>query len=604
MRFPPCLSQKIHKSRSESRAAICSNSAATPHSDQQQRAAGPLLLGGLLGLGLLAGCAGSPSGQNSGQGTGIEIKLLVGSAMDDFCQQAAAQFNQKQPKLATGQAFFVSCQAQGSGDVVDTLVNLAGQVKAGTLTKDAPQLPTLVSVDGEIYHSQLIARMDQLFPGQNYIPGITDAPLLANSPMVFMARADLAKGLSQVDDLFKRLVTAKTHRDLDPSSPALPIHYVQTAPTRSNSGLQTLVAQFASVSGQRPEQLTVADISRFAPQVQKIQSLVTRYGISTASLANAMVKNGPFWASIGSVYESSVIAANSGLAAGQPRYQAVYPQSTFSSNMRAILPQAPWVSAEEKAAAEQVIEYLRSPAAQAIATQIGLRPGVPGVALGPKFTPEFGVDPQAKYDSYRPPQPQVVTAMLKSWEDFAKKPSQVVIVVDTSGSMAGAKLANVQTTLEAYLNSLGPKDQVALMRFSSDVGTPVLVDSSPAGRDRGLQFITGLDARGNTHLYDATLAARNWLRQNLRENAINAVLVLTDGEDTGSRIELNQLGAELQKSGFNSDQRIAFFTVGYGQEGEFDPQALKQIADLNGGYYSKGDPATIGKLMANLQLEF
>lgn len=558
----------------------------------------------LLGLALLLGCKNTPENSANSSSQGIEIKLLVGSALGDFCQQAAVQFNQQQPKLDNGQAFYISCQALGSGDVVDTLVNLASQVKAGSLDKDAPQLPTLVSVDGEIYHSQLIARMEQLFAGQNYIPAITDAPLLASSPMVFMARSDLAVGLSKVDDLFKLLVTAKTHRDLDPASPPLPIHFVQTAPTRSNSGLQTLVAQFASVSGQRPEQLTVDDIRRFAPQVQKIQSHVTRYGISTSSLANAMVKNGPFWASIGSVYESSVIAANSSLAPGQPRYQAVYPKATFSSNMRAILPQAPWVSAEEKAAGEQVIEYLRSPAAQAIATNLGLRPGVPGVALGAKFTPEFGVNPEAKYDSYRPPQPAVVTAMLQSWEEFAKKPSLVVIVVDTSGSMAGEKLANVQNTLQAYLSSLGPKDQVALMRFSSDIGAPVLVDGSPAGRDRGLQFISSLNAQGNTHLYDATLAARNWLQQNLRDGAINAVLVLTDGEDAGSRIELSQLGAELQKSGFNSDQRIAFFTVGYGQEGEFDPQALKQIAELNGGYYSKGDPATIERLMTNLQLEF
>jgi Ca-activated chloride channel family protein len=80
--------------------------------------------------------------------------------------------------------------------------------------------------------------------------------------------------------------------------------------------------------------------------------------------------------------------------------------------------------------------------------------------------------------------------------------------------------------------------------------------------------------------------------------------VLTDGEDTGSSITLDGLSTELQKSGFNSDQRIAFFTVGYGKDGEFDPAALKKIADLNGGYYSKGEPETIAKLMADLQVEF
>ena len=30
--------------------------------------------------------------------------------------------------------------------------------------------------------------------------------------------------------------------------------------------------------------------------------------------------------------------------------------------------------------------------------------------------------------------------------------------------------------------------------------------------------------------------------------------------------------------------------MGYGKEGEFNPDALKKIADFNGGYYSQGNP--------------
>lgn len=119
-----------------------------------------------------------------------------------------------------------------------------------------------------------------------------------------------------------------------------------------------------------------------------------------------------------------------------------------------------------------------------------------------------------------------------------------------------------------------------------------------------MQFISGLQVDGGTKLYDAAINARNWLQQNLRKNAINAVLILTDGEDTESQISLEQLGEELQSSGFSSDQRIALFTVGYGNEGEFNPDALKKIAQLNGGYYSKGDPESISRLMADLQVEF
>ena len=257
----------------------------------------------------------------------------------------------------------------------------------------------------------------------------------------------------------------------------------------------------------------------------------------------------------------------------------------------------------ENAAAQKVIEYLRSPFAQKIATELGLRPGIPGVPLGSKFTPGFGVDPKAKYDSLRPPKPEVVEAMLKSWQEFAKKPSQVVVVVDSSGSMTGNKLPAVQNTLRNYIQRLGAKEQIVLIDFDSEIRPPVVVDGTPQGRDRGMQFIASLQVDGGTKLYDAALYARNWLASNLRKDAINAVVILTDGEDSESRIGYDQLREELGKSNFN-DQRLAFFTVGYGEEGEFNSAVLEHISKLNGGYYRKGDPATISTLMADLQVEF
>lgn len=559
-------------------------------------------LSGVLGIVLLVAC----DGQESTNLSGFPVKVLVGSALHDFCDQAAQTYNQQQPKLDNGKPFHMECEALGSGDVVTKVTTLAQQFKSGALPADSPDFPTILSVDGEIYQSQLIYQMNQLFPGQRYIPEITDSPLLANSPMVFMAQPDVAAGLRKLPDPFKSLVNATTHKDMESSSPPLTVHYVQTAPTRSNSGLQTLVAQYASVSGKRPEELTIADVNKYQKQIQQIQKKVTRYGISTNSLAEAIAQNGLFWASMGSVYESSVIGVNSQLQSGQTRYEAVYPKATFSSNMRAIVPIAPWVNADEKAAAEKVIAFLRSPKTQQIATNLGLRPGIPGIPLSPKFTTGYGVTPQPTYDSYRPPNPEVVNAMLQSWQEVTKKPSQVVLVVDTSGSMKGDKLIAVQNSLKIYIDNLGPKEKVVLLRFSSDIGKPVLIDGTPSGKEKGLAFVSSLQAQGETHLYDASLYGRNWLQQNLSPDAINAVVILTDGKDVGSQITLSQLGENLKKTGFQSEDapRIAFFTIGYGGEGEFDPKALKTIADLNGGYYSKGDPTTIDRVLSNLQVEF
>lgn len=546
----------------------------------------------------------SSSSSSSSSGPTLNVKLTVGSALGDVCKKALDQFNQKRVALKDGTVVQGSCDSVGSGDLVNKMRSLADQLKSGTLKADAEDFPTLFALDGDIYLSQLVFEMDQRFPGQNYIPTATDSPLVATSPMVFMAQEDLAEGVSKVPDVFKMLGTATDHRALDPNAPAIPVTYVHTAPTRSNSGLQTLVAQFASVSGKRPEELTLDDVKANESNVAAIQSKVTRYGSSTNGLAKSMVSNGAFWASIGSVYESSVIVANSNLNPGQKKFRAIYPPATFSSNMRLVTANGPWISGPEKEAAKLITDYLVSPEAQTVVTELGLRPGSPGVPLGSKFSADFGVQAQPQYDSYRPPKPEVVEAMLKAWQDNAKKPSQVVLVVDSSGSMEGDKLPAVQNTLQTYLSRVGPKEKVALIDFDSDVREAVVLEGPADVPSKGMQFIAGLKADGQTHLYDAALAARNWLQANYRKGAINAVLILTDGDDSGSSISLDQLGEELKKTGFGTDLRIAYFTVGYGTEGEFNPDALKKIAELNGGYYRKGDSQTIGSLMMDLQTEF
>ncbi|MEM9510965.1 MAG: extracellular solute-binding protein [Cyanobacteria bacterium P01_E01_bin.35] len=552
---------------------------------------------------MFSGCAERINQPGAGN-QGFEVKFLVGSDLAQFCQQAATRLNQTRPKIDSGENYYLSCEAKGSGDVVQDVLNLAQQLKSGNIPAEAADFPTLLAVDGEIYQSQLVYQMDKLFPGQEYIPNITDSPLIAFSPMVFMTTEQLAPGLEQSKNPYLTLATTENHQQLDPNAPAIPLSYVHTAPTRSNSGLQTLVSQFAAVARKQPEDLTLADVTKYQEQVKQIQSKITRYGKSTGNLALSMTENGVFWASVGSVYESLVIVANSQSGNNQTKYQAVYPPATFGSNMRAMLANAPWIRNEEQEAAQDIIEYLRSPETQAIAADLGLRPGVPGVALGGKFSALYGVQPQPKYDSYRPPQPEVVEAMLNSWQTYAKKSSQVVVLIDTSGSMQGTKLATIKSTLLNYIQNLGEKEQITLIAFDSQIDPPVTIKGNQAGKDKGIEFISQLKAGGGTRLYDSSLYARDWLMQNFRNDAINAVLVLTDGEDSGSQINLDQLSQRLRESNFESGESIAFFTVGYGREGEFNPQALQAIAELNGGYYRQGNPQTISNLMADLQVEF
>ena len=532
----------------------------------------------------------------------LELEMLVGSALKGFCQEAAKAIAQAPPRLSDRTPVLLRCRAAGSGDVVSEMESHARGVLQGGQPPDDPRIPTLVSVDGEIYHDLLRHRLQRLAPTRELIPSPADAPALASSPMVFMTTPALSRGLDRPDP-FSALARSSDHRQLDPAGPSQPIRFVHTAPTRSNSGLQTVVAMVAEVAGKRPEALTLADVQAHGAQVAAIQRHVTRYGSSTDELARAMQRNGPFWASVGSVYESSVVAVNASRQGGQELLQAVYPRATYASTMRAILPEAPWVSPQEKQAALLIIERLQRADVQRLAADQGLRPANPAVPPS-RVTAAYGADPGAVYDSLRAPEPQVVEAIITLWRNQAKKPSRVALVVDSSGSMKGEKLPAAQRSLQAYLGQIGPRDIVGLFDFDNQLRPPVVVrgggqDGEPAGR-----FIASLQAEGGTVLYDAIRQGRDWLRSTRRPGEILAVVVLTDGQDNGSRLSLEALGGELRRSGFASDERIGVFTMGYGNAGDFDADVLRRIAESNGGDFTTGTADSIRRRMEDLQMAF
>jgi Ca-activated chloride channel family protein len=214
-----------------------------------------------------------------------------------------------------------------------------------------------------------------------------------------------------------------------------------------------------------------------------------------------------------------------------------------------------------------------------------------------------GADPAATYDSLRAPRPEVVEAIIRQWRELVKKPSRVALVVDSSGSMAGDKLPAAQRSLQAYLNQIGPRDVVGLIEFDSMVRPPVVLRGGPAGAPGSAALIARLEADGGTRLHDAVLAGRDWLRRTRQPGEIQAVVVLTDGVDSGSQLSLGGLQEQLRRSGFEGDERIGVFTIGYGG-GDYNADALRQIAEANGGEFVEGTVDSIRRRMEALQLAF
>lgn len=129
-----------------------------------------------------------------------------------------------------------------------------------------------------------------------------------------------------------------------------------------------------------------------------------------------------------------------------------------------------------------------------------------------------------------------VTASAHALEDEAAPTTsrrRVALVIDTSGSMAGAPLEAARAAANAYLAAVPTDVEVALVAFA---GTTQ--DAVPPTRDRAqvAAALSRLQASGGTSLYDAVIAASKVLGTEGQRR----ILVLSDGEDSSSAASLDQ----------------------------------------------------------------
>lgn len=88
-------------------------------------------------------------------------------------------------------------------------------------------------------------------------------------------------------------------------------------------------------------------------------------------------------------------------------------------------------------------------------------------------------------------------------------PRDLVLVLDTSGSMAGEKIAQAKQALAYALASLKPDDRFALVQFATVVGTfrDGLCAASPENLKLAREWVDRLDAAGGTNIADALQSA-------------------------------------------------------------------------------------------------
>lgn len=380
------------------------------------------------------------------------------------------------------------------------------------------------------------------------------------------------------------------------------VYYGHTDPYISSTALSTLIAEFyASARAQNPNlrRLEMKDVQDATVQdgVRKIETLIKHYSSRTTEFKE-YIAQGPNYLDFVALEENDLIFINQGKTEYKPpeKLVALYPkEGTFWHEHPFGIPNADWVTDEQRAAAKIFTEYIRGEAVQAKVMESGFRPVNRNVALGYPIVAELGVDPNQPATVLDVPDPDVIASVQSSWQ-YVKKQADVLLVMDVSGSMNGDKIDQARQAAKAFLDNMPLQNRVGLIRFNQNVEIVVDLASFEGTGANIRQNIDGLIADGDTSLYDAIIQAVDLARQgdDTQGDRIKAIVVLSDGQDTASYQSLNDVVAKI--NGARSDRNpVLVIPVAYGSDADIN--ALNAIARASSTKVQSGDPKDIQKVL-------
>jgi Ca-activated chloride channel family protein len=261
------------------------------------------------------------------------------------------------------------------------------------------------------------------------------------------------------------------------------------------------------------------------------------------------------------------------------------------------------VTAPQKAGAESFGAYLADNVDGAKAAKYGFRPADLKAKPEAPLTASNGVDPDQPERVLGLPEPRVLAALKKTWR-LDRKPANVLLVLDTSGSMTQeSRLENAKQGLLAFIAQVQPQDNVGLTIFSDRI-TPLVPIAPIRGNRADLrQIVSNLVADGGTAAYDATAAGVDQVSRLADTSRINAVVLLTDGEDTDSSRSADQVVRELEAQG-DSTKRVRVFTIAYSAGAAGAAENLERIAAASGGKAYVGKTSDIESVYRSISSFF
>jgi len=181
--------------------------------------------------------------------------------------------------------------------------------------------------------------------------------------------------------------------------------------------------------------------------------------------------------------------------------------------------------------------------------------------------------------------------------DKNRKPTDFVIVLDRSGSMADyRKMEFAKKSIDSLINQLKTGDRFALVDFDSVVEVPIaLTEVTEAAKGRFREKVRSIEPRDGTNLGGGLIAGIDIIKGAGRQSGhAQRMILLSDGlanEGITDTSELSRI-AEKAVSG-----EFAVSTIGVGLD--FNENLMSSLADHgNGNYTFLEDLSTLDKVLA------